>query len=278
MSFSPSVSISKTCRRGRSEQTSVKFSEPPLARLLAAAHFSLSLKLPPWTPAEPSHTAEVLWSTYHGQSPQTSSGWQSGVKWLATQDKLSRYNLELLNLYTAKVGNQSHSIYWNMSLYLSFFSAATSLSLKRKAIKLGSVYSSPDSQRKLCIYVVTKMFCCKILPLMMVDFMSLSMHGLDIILPTAYPSFPLGERCAMGEGKLAIPLLSRTPRLEQWKPRTGNETEIPSVAPQPLLHPRWPLGHLLGLLTRISTHRDWLLLSADLFIMAMSAVGEEKYE
>lgn len=56
----------------------------------------------------------VSWSV-----TQTSAGWQSGVKWLAAQDKLSRYDLELLNLSqipSETAVNQS----LNLSLYLSF--------------------------------------------------------------------------------------------------------------------------------------------------------------
>lgn len=65
---------------------------------------------------------------HHGQSPQTSAGWQSGVKWLATEDKLSRYDLELLNLlkiYNKRAGNQSHSV--SRALYLSVMIIAIKL-------------------------------------------------------------------------------------------------------------------------------------------------------
>lgn len=179
---------------------------------------AIPLRLPPWTQAEPSHTAEVLWCTYHGQSPQTSAGWQSGVEWLTAQDKLSRYNLELLNLSQIQrewAGNQSHSVSLNLSvsLYLSFLSSGS------QQLNL-AVNFLAKSHRNLYVCVVPVMFRCKPLLRMMAFFFFYEFKRARVwtasyqFQPSVAWSFPQGCVWTMGEGKLAIPCSHEPLRLE----------------------------------------------------------------
>lgn len=132
-----------------------------ICRVCLRSARSPSLMLPRWTHAEPSHTAEVLWCTYHGQSPQTSAGWQSGVEWLTAQDKLSRYNLELLNLsQTQREGasGQSVSLCLFKSVSLSLF-----LSFRQLNLAANFLVQSDKKQKKnrnLYVCVLTGMFGC----------------------------------------------------------------------------------------------------------------------
>lgn len=209
------MSISKNrslCSRGGAEQASAEFG----ARLLAWRCFStpfccLFLSDYPWTQAELSRTAEVLWSTYHGQSPQTSAGWQSGVEWLAARDKLSR-EPTILNSLTYRIykagggGNQSHSVPLNWSLYLSF-----------------SLPGSWQSNLAVNFLAGRECVCCYS------DLRFSANNRLSSWLflwawatsvwTSSYPLqpskvFPRGRAGEVGEGKLAIPCSHAPPRLE----------------------------------------------------------------
>lgn len=87
-----------------------------------------------------------LWCTHHGQSPLTSAGWQSGVEWLATEDKLPRYDLELLNLW------QTHSRRGQSAPLCLFKSVSPSLSpflsFMLVAIKFGNEFPPRAARRK----------------------------------------------------------------------------------------------------------------------------------
>lgn len=144
----------------------------------------------------------VSWSV-----TQTSAGWQSGVKWLAVQDKLSRYDLELLNLSqipSETAVNQS----LNLSLYLSFcLSGSWQLNFPKAKKKK----NFRDQLLQWCFAANSRLSWCLLLWVW-------AGKSLDIVLPTpaerGYKFSPEERAGRWGEGKLAIHCSHASPRLE----------------------------------------------------------------